>query len=373
MNKSIAILTSSRADFGIYLPLLNLLKKDASFDLKLIVFGTHLSTIHGHTVDEIIAEGFNADYKLFAEITNNRAEDIANNYAEYTQLFSTFWANHTFDLVLALGDRFEMAAAVMAGIPYNIKFAHLHAGETTLGAIDNIYRHCITLASSICFTSTQMYSERVHQLVESTVPVINVGALSLDGLEKLELPSKENLAQQFKLDFSKPLIMVVFHPETVEPSKNEIYINEVLKAIELMPEYAFAINMPNADTGADIIRKAILDFKNKHADNQSISVIEHFGKRNYFACLKHANLLIGNSSSGIIEAATFNKYVLNMGNRQKGRAKSENTKDCKIDFNEIINVSRELIKFGSFTGQNIYKNKQSSALLIIEAIQSNHS
>ncbi len=369
MSKSIAILTSSRADFGIYLPLLNLLKKEASFDLKLIVFGTHLSKLHGHTVDEIIAEGFNADYKLFAEITNNRAEDIANNYAEYTQLFSTFWANNKFDLVLALGDRFEMAAAVLAGIPYNINFGHLHAGETTLGAIDNIYRHCITLASSICFTSTQMYSDRVHQLVEATVPVINVGALSLDGLEKLELPSKEDLSKKFKLDFSKPLIMVVFHPETVESNKNESYILEVLKAIELMPEYAFAINMPNADTGADIIRKAILDFKNKHADNQSISVIEHFGKRNYFACLKHASLLIGNSSSGIIEAASFNKHVVNMGNRQKGRAKSENTKDCAIDYKEIINLSRELIKLGNYSGQNIYKKEKSAAEEIIKTLK----
>ena len=370
MSKSIAILTSSRADFGIYLPLLNLLKKDASFDLKLIVFGTHLSKLHGHTVDEIMAEGFNADYKLFAEITNNRAEDIANNYAEYTQLFSTFWASHTFDLVLALGDRFEMAAAVLAGVPYNVKFGHLHAGETTLGAIDNIYRHCITLASSICFTSTQMYSERVHQLVEATVPVVNVGALSLDGLENLQLPSKEDLAKHFNLDFSKPLIMVVFHPETVEPSKNEIYINEVLKAVELMPEFAFAINMPNADTGADIIRKAILDFKAKHSENKSISIIEHFGKRNYFACLKHANLLIGNSSSGIIEAASFNKYVLNMGNRQKGRAKSENTKDCAIDCNEIIIATKTLFKLETYQGQNIYQRPGSTAELILSAIKS---
>lgn len=369
MSKSIAILTSSRADFGIYLPLLNLLKKDASFDLKLIVFGTHLSKLHGHTVDEIIAEGFNADYKLFAEITNNRAEDIANNYAEYTQLFSTFWASHTFDLVLALGDRFEMAAAVLAGVPYNVKFGHLHAGETTLGAIDNIYRHCITLTSSICFTSTQMYSERVHQLVEANVPAINVGALSLDGLEKLELPSQKDLALKFNLDFSKPLVMVVFHPETVESNKNETYIHEVLKAIELMPEYAFAINMPNADTGADIIRKAILDFKAKHSGNKSISIIEHFGKRNYFACLKYANLLIGNSSSGIIEAASFNKFVINMGDRQKGRAKSENIIDLTIETSAIVSMTKQLINLGQYLGKNIYKHQDPAATAILNNLK----
>ena len=369
MSKSIAILTSSRADFGIYLPLLNLLKKDASFDLKLIVFGSHLSKLHGHTVDEIMAEGFNPDYTLYAEINNNSAEDIANNYAEYTQLFSTFWASHTFDLVLALGDRFEMAAAVLAGVPYNVKFGHLHAGETTLGAIDNIYRHCITLASSICFTSTQMYSERVHQLVEATVPAINVGALSLDGLEKLELPSQEDLALKFNLDFSKPLVMVVFHPETVESNKNEFYINEVLKAIELMPEFAFAINMPNTDTGADIIRKAILDFKNKHADNQSISIIEHFGKRNYFACLNFANLLIGNSSSGIIEAASFNKFVINMGDRQKGRAKSENIIDLTIETSSIVSMTKQLINLGQYLGNNIYKHQDLAATAILNTLK----
>ncbi|MDI1234259.1 MAG: UDP-N-acetylglucosamine 2-epimerase [bacterium] len=370
MNKRIAILTSSRADFGIYLPLLNRLKVDKNFDLKLIVFGTHLSLENGYTVDEIIKEGFNPDYKIFVKQNRNDVFGIADNYADYTKLFAEFWElnGKNFDLVFALGDRYEMAAAVMAGIPFGIKFAHLHAGETTLGAIDNTYRHCITLASSICFTSTEIYKERVAQLVENTVPIYNVGALSLDDLEALELPSKETLANQFNLDFSKPLIMVVFHPETIHPEKNKRYIHELLKAIENLSEYSFAINLPNTDTNSDDIRTAILEFKASQTNNKSIAVVEHFGKRNYFACLKYASLLIGNSSSGIIEAASFNKYVLNIGDRQKGRAKGENIVDCEADSIKIVSFSRELLSFDLFKGQNIYKNNVSSSELIQKTI-----
>lgn len=372
MNKRIGILTSSRADFGIYLPLLNRLKKDDSFDLKLIVFGTHLSPEHGHTVDEIIAEGFNPEYKLYAPQNRNDAFGIADNYADYSKLFADFWNCHgqEFDLVFALGDRYEMAAAVMASIPFGIKIAHLHAGETTLGAIDNIYRHCITLTASVCFTSTEQYRNRVKQISESTVKVYNVGALSLDGLDEIQLPSKEALAEQFKLDFSKPLIMVVFHPETVAPEKNKAYIQELLMAIESLPEYAYVINLPNADTHSDEIRNAILEFKSRHIDEPRIAVVEHFGKRNYFACLKYASLLIGNSSSGIIEAASLGKYVLNMGDRQKGRVKGENVRDCVIKKDEIVVSICELVKFDYYKGDNIYKNQLSTAEMIIESIKS---
>lgn len=371
MNKRIAILTSSRADFGIYLPLLNQLKNDKFFELNLIVFGTHLSPEHGHTVDEIISEGFDPNYKVYAPQKQNDEFGISDNFAEYNRLFATFWQENrqNFDLVFALGDRYEMAAAVLAGVPFSVRFAHIHAGETTLGAIDNIYRHCITLASSICFTSTEIYKERVSQLIEKTVPIINVGALSLDGLDELELPSKEQLADQFNLDFSKPLIMVVFHPETVSPEKNKAYAEELLTAIESLKEYSFAINLPNADTNANDIRDSILEFGKRHSDNKSISIIEHFGKRNYFACLKYASLLIGNSSSGIIEAASFNKYVLNIGERQAGRAKNENVIDCKYNFTSILANIKNLIKFELYNGVNIYKNNKSSATLIIESIK----
>jgi GDP/UDP-N,N'-diacetylbacillosamine 2-epimerase (hydrolysing) len=373
LNKRIAILTSSRADFGIYLPLLFALQKDSFFSFKIIAFGTHLSLEHGYTISEIEKEGFIIDYKLYAAQNSNNQQGISENYAEYAKLFSSFWGVHAqeFDLVFALGDRYEMAAAVMSSIPFGIKIAHIHAGETTLGAIDNVYRHCITLASSICFTSTDIYTEKVNQLTGNSIPVYNVGALSLDGIENIELPSQIELENQFKLDFSKPLILVVMHPETIEPHKNGFYINELLDAIELLPEYNYAINLPNADTNAFIIRDAILKLKDKNLTNKNISVIEHFGKRNYFACMKYASLIIGNSSSGIIEAASFQKYVLNIGLRQKGRAMGENIINCEFDKFSIMDKIITSISIGKYSGYNIYKNNKDVALTILNYLKIN--
>lgn len=371
MIKKIGILTSSRADFGIYIPLLNALKSNPHFQLKLIVFGTHLSPEHGFTINEIEALGYQADFKIYTPQKKNDSFGIADHYADYTKQFAQFWHENIaqFDLVFALGDRYEMAAAVMASVPYGIKIAHIHAGETTLGAIDNVYRHCITLASSICFTSTAIYKNRVEQLVDPSVSVYNVGSLSLEGLNLENLPSKEELSIKFNLDFSKPLIMMVFHPETVQPEKNNKYIEEILAAVEQLTEYSFGINLPNADTNSDDIRKAILEFKEKHKNNQSIAVVEHFGKNNYFGCLKHADLLIGNSSSGIIEAASFGKYVLNFGDRQKGRVKSNNTIDLQIDKDLIVKEIRNIAKTGfRYNGTNIYNPEGKPSELIIKSL-----
>lgn len=373
MNKSIAILTSSRADFGIYLPLLFALQKDSYFSFKIIAFGTHLSYEHGYTISEIEKEGFIVDYKIYAEQKTNDEFGISENYADYSKLFSTFWSIHKneFDLVFALGDRYEMAAAVMSSIPFGIKIAHIHAGETTLGAIDNVYRHCITLASFICFTSTDIYTEKVNQLTGNNIPVYNVGALSLDGMENLELPSQLELEKLFNLNFSRPVILVVLHPETIDSHKNEFYINELLDAIELMPEYNYVINLPNADTNANIIRDAILKFNAKNRAYKNIAVIEHFGKRNYFACLKYASLLIGNSSSGIIEAASFHKYVLNIGNRQKGRAIGKNIINCDFDKFQIIDNTKSILNFGNYNGLNIYQSIKYSAIEILKILKLN--
>lgn len=374
MSKKIGILTSSRADFGIYLPLLNAFKENSQFDIKLIVFGTHLSPDHGLTVNEIESSGFNANYKIYTPQKQNNAFGIADHYADYTKLFANFWNenNKYFDLVFALGDRYEMAAAVMASVPYGIKIAHIHAGETTLGAIDNVYRHCITLTSSICFTSTEIYKNRVEQLVEKSVPVYNVGSLSLEGIDQNSLPSKEQLSEQFGLDFSKPLILLVFHPETINPENNKRYVNEILSAVEQLTEYSFGINLPNTDTNSNEIRNAIIAFKEKNKDNNDnnrIAVVEHFGKNNFFGCLKHTSLLIGNSSSGIIEAASFGKYVLNLGDRQKGRVKSDNTIDLQIDKDLIVKEIKNIAKIGfRYNGTNIYNPEGKPSELIIKSL-----
>lgn len=369
MTKRIAILTSSRADFGIYLPLLKRLKETTEMSLQLIVFGTHLSSEHGYTINEIINEGFNADYQIYEAQKTDDKKGIAENFADYTKAFASFWNKEqdSFDIVMALGDRYEMAAAVLASIPYGIKIAHLHAGETTLGAIDNIYRHCITLCASVCFTSTDEYKERVLQIKEN-IPVYTVGALSLEGIKTIELPTKEELAQTFNIDFTKPVILVVFHPETVNPENNKNYIQEIIKVMETNKDYSFVVNYPNMDTNASDIRNELNLYKASLNDESRIAFVEHFGKKNYFACLTYSALMLGNSSSGIIEAASFEKYVINIGDRQKGRAKSDNTFDCEIQSDKISLTIQQLIKKGYYNGDNIYYPKEAPSQKIIETL-----
>ena len=172
----IGILTSSRADYGIYLPLLQKLKLDSFFDLEIIAFGTHLSKFHGYTLDQIENDGYSKIHKISSLISNDDEQSIATSYGLTVLKFAYFWANNQFDMVFCLGDRFEMSAAVQAGIPFGVKFSHIHGGETTLGAIDNIYRHQISLASQFHFTSSDIYSDKIAHLKGNIKNVYTVGA-----------------------------------------------------------------------------------------------------------------------------------------------------------------------------------------------------
>src|SRR6187402_1429695 len=172
----IGVLTSSRADYGIYLPLLRKMKNDPSFGLEIIAFGTHASKFHGYTVNEILDSSFGKVHIISALISNDDEQSIATSYGLTALKFADFWAQQQYDWVFCLGDRFEMSAAVQAGIPFGVKFAHIHGGETTLGAIDNIYRHQITLASALHFTSTDIFKNKVIDLIGSSENVFDVGS-----------------------------------------------------------------------------------------------------------------------------------------------------------------------------------------------------
>ena len=182
----IGVLTSSRADYGIYLPLLKKIKQDNFFELEIIAFGTHVSKSHGFTLNEIEKENYSKIHCIASLIAIDDEQGIATSYALTALKFADFWQHNKFDVVLCLGDRFEMSAAVQAGIPFNVKFAHLHGGETTLGAIDNIYRHQITLASNLHFTAGELFSERLTELIGHNKNVYTVGSLSLDGIERYQ-------------------------------------------------------------------------------------------------------------------------------------------------------------------------------------------
>jgi GDP/UDP-N,N'-diacetylbacillosamine 2-epimerase (hydrolysing) len=362
----VGVLTSSRADFGIYLPLLNKLEADSNFDLTIIAFGTHCSPYHGETIQEIKEAGFSDIDTVRSLLLSDDEQSIATSYGLTTVKFADYWSNNRFNLVFCLGDRFEMSAAVQAGIPQGITFAHLHGGETTLGAIDNIYRHQITHASLLHFTSTEKYAERVKKLIHSNKNVHNVGALSLDGINSTKVLDEKELRENYGIP-AGPFILATFHPETVANEENTAYADEMRIAIEeLAKQYCTVITMPNADTRGSLYRKRIHTLA--QALPGKIITVENFGRKNYFSAMKYASLLLGNTSSGIIEAASFGKYVVNVGDRQKGRAQSKNVINCPFEKERIVSSVKKGMELGNYEGANIYF-KKGSAKKIIEVLK----
>ena len=358
----IGVLTSSRADYGIYLPLLEKIKQDDFFELEIIAFGTHLSKSHGFTSNEIEKHNYSKIHCISSLIANDDKQGIATSYALTALKFADFWQYNKFDLVFCLGDRFEMSAAVQAGIPFNVKFAHLHGGETTLGAIDNIYRHQITLASNLHFTAGELFSDRVIELIGNNKNVYTVGSLSLTDIEKFQPISKTEFFEKFKLP-NKDFALITFHPETVSTEMNKYFASEMRKALSQLTSKLFlVITMPNADTMGSVFRMEIEQLKNEFSTQ--VMCVENFGKENYFSAMYYGKLLIGNTSSGIIEAASFGKYVVNIGDRQKGRMQSDNIINTPFNHQNIIEAVDKAIVNNAFTGINKYYNQHAADLII---------
>lgn len=367
----IVVLTSSRADYGIYLPLLKRLEKDAFFDLKIIAFGTHLSSFHGYTIKQIEADGFEIIERVESLVLGDSATAVSSAIGLTVVKFAAIWERlkDEVDLVLTLGDRYEMFAAVSAAVPFNLKIAHFHGGETTLGAIDNVFRHAISLMSSIHFAATQPYCDRIAEITGSEEHIYNVGALSLDNFKKMDLLSKADFQTQFDIDITMPTILVTFHPETVSLQKNEVYTEVLVKTFEkLTLKYQIIITMPNADTMGNLIRTEFLKLEK---EQQKVICVESFGKLGYFSCMKHCTFLLGNTSSGIIEAASFGKFVINVGDRQKGRARSGNVIDVAIEEEKILNAV-SIIKKQKYKGENIYHLEESSKSVAV-ILKANYS
>ncbi len=357
----IGILTSSRADYGIYLPLLKKLFADNYFDPEIIAFGTHLSKSHGFTINNIIADGFEVKHKIKTIPKGDKPEDISLAIGETIKSFSGFWGKYKFDVVLALGDRYEMFAAVMASVPFQVKIAHIHGGETTTGAIDNLFRHSITMASSLHFTSAEAYKKRVIELMGSKANIYKVGSLSIDNLKDLKLFSKDDFLKKFMIDLNKPSILITFHPETISFEKNEFYISELIKALEKLKQYQQIITLPNADTMGSVIRRALINYSEK---KKNVFCVENFGTLGYLSCMKHCSFMLGNTSSGFIEAAYFPKPVINLGIRQKGRIVTGNIVNSNIDKEAILHAVKSFEHLKLPKKIEIYGNGNTASKII---------
>jgi UDP-hydrolysing UDP-N-acetyl-D-glucosamine 2-epimerase len=330
--RTIGVVTVARSDYGIYVPVLRRILSDPDLRLHLIVTGMHLSPEFGLTVEAIDADGFEIGDRIEMLLSSDTPEGIAKSMGLGTMGMAQSYARKRPDILMVLGDRFEMHAAVVAALPFKIPVAHIHGGELTEGAIDDALRHSITKLSHLHFVSTEQYARRVIQLGEEPWRVMVSGAPSLDNLRSLKLLDGQELEKQYGLSLDQPPLLVTFHPVTLEYEHTEWQMAELLGALSNI-EMPVIFTMPNADTGGRAISRMIKEFVNTRASTQ---VVDTLGTQGYFSMMATAAAMVGNSSSGIVEAPSFKLPVVNIGTRQQGRIRPANVIDVGYDRSEIL-------------------------------------
>lgn len=338
--RTITAVTVGRSDWGIYRPILNVIRETPGLQLKVIAAGAHLVHQHGGTIAEIQADGFEVDDSVDMLLASDSPEAIAKSMGLGTIGFAQAFQRARPDLLLVLGDRFEMHAAAVAATPFRIPIAHVHGGEVTEGAIDDAYRHAITKYSHLHFVSTAEHARRVVQLGEEPWRVTISGAPALDNLNTLSLMTLSELERLVGIELRRPPLLVTFHPVTLQFESAEEQIQQLIAALERELENSrstgrplpIVITRPNADTRHSRIVERLEDFCAAHAD---IRLVSSLGTRGYFSMMAIAAAMVGNSSSGIIEAASFRLPVVNIGLRQAGRPRSENVIDVDCDAEAI--------------------------------------
>jgi UDP-hydrolysing UDP-N-acetyl-D-glucosamine 2-epimerase len=329
MTLRIGVVTVARSDYGIYYPVLRLLQADPSFDLRLMVAAAHLDNKQGDTVQEIEKDGFPIAARIPMTLPADSREAVAVALGTGIQEFAVAYQRIQPDLLLLLGDRYEMFAAAIAALPLRIPVAHIHGGELTQGAMDDAMRHSITKLSHIHFAATAEYARRIQQLGEEPWRVHTTGSPVIDSILFTDAIPRAELEAEFGLDLSRTLL-ITYHPVTLEEKPAE-HISTVLQAVSASG-YSLLFTYPNADPSSSDIMRIVHDFvaKNSHA-----RLAANLGHRKYHSVQKYVAAMVGNSSSGIVEAASFQLPVVNIGARQAGRVRSGNVIDVGNSVEEI--------------------------------------
>ncbi|MDQ7047922.1 MAG: UDP-N-acetylglucosamine 2-epimerase [Sulfurovum sp.] len=327
-KRKICVVTGTRAEYGLFYPIMKKIQLSEKLELQLIATTMHLSEEFGSTYKQIEKDGFTIDEKIENLLASDTKSSIAKSTGLATILLSDAYNRLQPDLVLLLGDRFETHAAATTAMLMNIPIAHIHGGEITEGAVDEQIRHSITKMSYLHFTSTEVYKNRVIQMGEAPERVFCTGAPGIDNIVTMDLLSKENLEVALSWKMNRPTVLFTYHSETLSTSDIKEEIEHILAIIQ-RSGINVLFTYANADDGGRIINKAIEKFVSNNTDKYFIS--KSLGQLNYLSAMKHVDLLIGNTSSGIIEAASFQKPVINIGTRQKGRLQSGNVIDCTIE------------------------------------------
>ncbi len=332
-KNKIHIISTNRADFGLLSNLINKLKLNKKFLTKFVLTGSHLHKKFGSSINEINDLKIKIDYLIRINEDFNKNASTEQNICKYINKFSIFFNKFIPDIIIVLGDRYELLGICLAAAYNNIPIAHISGGETTLGSQDEFNRHCITKLSWLHFTSNNIYKKRVIQLGENPSRVFNVGSLFLDTISNLKFSSKKTIEKKHNFLFHKKNILITFHPVTNEPHSTKKYVKEILKSLEKKHDIFFIFTSPNSDKGSDEILKEISIFI-KNRKNNSI-LIKSFGHQDYLSTLNYVDAVIGNSSSGLTEVPYFNIPTINLGDRQKGRYLAKTIVNCPINEKSI--------------------------------------
>jgi UDP-N-acetylglucosamine 2-epimerase len=373
----IFLITSTRADFGLLKNLIFEFKKNSFIDLKIIATGTHFSKKHGFSFSEIKNNKVAIYKKIF--ITNNTKspKSVLSDMSLLSQKISSLIKRDKPDLFIVLGDRYETLAVSLAAFLNKVPIAHIHGGEITQGSLDDGFRHCISKMSNLHFVSHMDYKKRLIKMGENPKSIYNVGGLGVENIYKTKFLKKNELEKSLKINLKNDILLVCLHPE-INKKLTINLANETLSALKYYNDKSIIFTMPGADLFNDIIFKKILFFKKK---NSNCFLFKNLGSQKFLSFLKIADAIIGNSSSGILEMPTFKKPTINIGERQKGRVKSNSIIDVfpnkylikkKIDFiyskkfkikNIInpykkLNISKKIISILKNTKLENYKNKK---------------
>ena len=361
MSRKLYILTSSRADYGIYRPLLQELSDDGSFDITMVVFGSHHPESAG-TLKEIEQDAF-FPYELLKCFPESDAPvEVARSFARTTELFVDFWERQKRGVVVALGDRYEMCAAVLASVPFQMTIVHLHGGEDTFGAFDNVYRNAISGAARVHFVSAAAYGDRVKGIVGASADVVVTGSLAADAIKKITLLSREELFASCGVDFSAPTLLCTFHPETAHgasPLEDVVHVGEALNS--LLSSYQIVLTGPNADP---LAQKAFEILLETLTGKERFYFIPHLGQRRYLSAMAYCSAVVGNSSSGFLEACLFPRPVVNIGARQRGRLVTPNIVNVPAQVSAIVEGVAKAVKQPASLPSTIYGDGKAAAKMV---------
>lgn len=325
MKRRVCVVTGTRAEFGLLQRLMGLIQHHETLELQVIATGMHLSPEFGLTYREIETAGFNIDRKIECLLSADTSSAVAKSMALGLIGFADAYASLQPDLLVVLGDRFEILSAVSAALVSRIPVAHLHGGETTEGAFDEGIRHAITKMSHLHFVAADEYRNRVIQLGEQPERVFQVGGLGVDNIMRLPLLSREALEESLGCPLARRNLLITFHPVTLEQATSEQQMQELLAALAELPDTRLIFTLPNADTDSRVLIRQVQDFVATHPQARAYTSL---GQLRYLSLMREVDAVVGNSSSGLAEAPSFRIGTINIGDRQRGRLKADSVIDC---------------------------------------------